>query len=112
MFLPQDQVAREVGKYIGKGIDFVKYASNEHGIPGAFLAFSPAVQAAIVAEAHSHGITARAHTMTAEGLRIAVEAGSDLIQHANGARCHPPAPAGPPGRPRSGRRGRSLYPAP
>src|SRR5258708_2916730 len=83
MFLPPDQVAREVGKYIGKGIDFVKYASNEHGIPGAFLAFSPAVQAAIVAEAHSHGITAQAHTMTVEGLRIAVEAGCDLIQHAN-----------------------------
>jgi imidazolonepropionase-like amidohydrolase len=83
MFLPPDEVAREVRRYIAKGIDFVKYASNEHGIPGAFLALSPTVQAAIVAEAHSAGITAQAHTMTVEGLRISVEAGCDLIQHAN-----------------------------
>ena len=83
MFLPPDEVAREVRRYIDKGVDFLKYSSNEHGIPGAFLAFSPAVQAAIVTEAHSRGITAQAHTMTVEGLRIAVEAGCDLIQHAN-----------------------------
>lgn len=83
MFLPPDEVAREVRRYIGKGIDFLKYAANEHGIPGAFLAFSPPAQAAIVAEAHSAGITAQAHTMTVEGLRMAVEAGCDLIQHAN-----------------------------
>ena len=84
MFLPPDnEVAREVRQYIGKGIDFVKYASNEHGIPGAFLAFSPSVQAAIVAEAHLAGMTVQAHTMTVEGLRISVEAGCDLIQHAN-----------------------------
>lgn len=83
MFLPPEEVAREVGWYIDKGIDFVKYASNEHGIPGAFLAFSPAVQAAIVAQTHARGITAQAHTMTIEGLKIAVEAGCDLIQHAN-----------------------------
>jgi imidazolonepropionase-like amidohydrolase len=83
MFLPPDEVAREVRRYIGRGIDFVKYASNEHGIPGAFLAFSPAVQAAIVAATHFAGMTAQAHTMTVEGLRISVEAGCDLIQHAN-----------------------------
>ena len=83
MFLPPQEVAREVRRYIDKGIDFLKYAANEHGIPGAFLAFSPRVQAAIVAEAHSAGITAQAHTMTVEGLRMAVEAGCDLIQHAN-----------------------------
>lgn len=84
MWLPPDQVAKEVRTYIGKGIDFVKYASNEHGAsPGCFLAFSPKVQALIVEEAHRAGLTAQAHTNTVEGLRIAVEAGCNLIQHAN-----------------------------
>ena len=84
MWLSPDQVASEVRTYIGKGIDFLKYASNEHGAsPGCFLAFSPQVQAAMVEEAHRAGITAQAHTHTVEGLRIAVEAGCDLIQHAN-----------------------------
>jgi imidazolonepropionase-like amidohydrolase len=82
MWLPPDEVAHEVRTYIGKGIDFVKYASNEHSW-GPFLAFSPLVQGAIVDETHRAGITAQAHTMSVEGLRIAVEAGCDLIQHAN-----------------------------
>jgi imidazolonepropionase-like amidohydrolase len=68
--------------YIGKGIDFVKYASNDH-YPGAFLSFSPRVQAAIVEEAHSAGLTAQAHAMSVEGLRAAIEAGCDLVTHCN-----------------------------
>lgn len=82
MWLPPEHVAQEVRAYIGKGIDFVKYGSNNH-YPGAFLAFSPLTQAAIVEEAHRAGITAQAHTMSVEGLRVAIEAGCDLIQHAN-----------------------------
>ena len=82
MWLSPDQVAAEVRAYISKGIDFVKYASNDHA-PGSFLAFSPQVQTAIVEEAHRAGLTAQAHTMSVEGLRIAVEAGCSLIQHAN-----------------------------
>jgi imidazolonepropionase-like amidohydrolase len=85
MWLPPDQVAREIRTYIGKGIDFIKYASNEHfgTSAGAFLAFSPQVQAVMVEESHRAGITAQAHTMSVEGLRIAIEAGCNLIQHAN-----------------------------
>lgn len=85
MWLPPDHVAREVRTYLGKGIDFLKYASNGHGGAhnSAFIAFSPEVQARIVDETHRAGLTAQAHTMSVEGLRIAVEAGCDLIQHAN-----------------------------
>ena len=85
MWRTPEQVAEEVRRYISKGIDFIKYASNEHwpASAGAFLAFSRETQQAIVEEAHRAGITAQAHTMSVEGLRIAVEAGSDLIQHAN-----------------------------
>jgi imidazolonepropionase-like amidohydrolase len=82
MWLPPERVAAEVGEYIKKGIDFIKYASNDHA-PGAFLAFSPRTQAAIVKEAHSAGITAQAHTLSVEGLWTALEADCDLIQHAN-----------------------------
>ncbi len=85
MWLSPDEVASEVRTYIGKGVDFVKYACNEHfgGSAGAFLAFSPRVQAAIVEQAHRAGLTAQAHTMSVEGLRIATEAGCNIIQHAN-----------------------------
>lgn len=82
MWLTPEQVALEVRAYLGKGIDFIKYASNDH-VPGAFLAFSPQAQELIVEEAHKAGTTAQAHTMSVEGLRIAVESGCDLIQHAN-----------------------------
>jgi len=82
MWLTPDQVASEVRAYIGKGIDFMKYASNDHA-PGAFLAFSPRAQTLMVEEAHRVGLTAQAHTMSVEGLRIAIEAGCNLIQHAN-----------------------------
>lgn len=85
MWLTPQQVAKEVSDYIGKGIDFVKYAANEHfgTSAGAFLVFSQDTQKLIVAEAHAAGITAQAHTTSVEGLRTAVVAGCNLIQHAN-----------------------------
>jgi imidazolonepropionase-like amidohydrolase len=85
MWLTPEHVAKEVRTYIGKGIDFIKYASNEHGAhaAGAFLQFSPQTQEAIVKEAHCAGLSAQAHCMTVEGLRIAIEAGCDLITHCN-----------------------------
>lgn len=82
MWLAPEQVASEVRTYLGKGIDFIKFASNDHA-PGSFLAFSERVQATIVEEAHRATLTAQAHTMSVEGLRIAIEAGCDLIQHTN-----------------------------
>ncbi|SFC56822.1 Imidazolonepropionase [Nocardioides terrae] len=85
MWLTPEGVGDEVRDYLGRGIDFVKYGSNEHGgtSAGAFLQFSERAQRVIVEEAHRAGVTAQAHTGTVEGLRIAVEAGCDLVQHAN-----------------------------
>jgi imidazolonepropionase-like amidohydrolase len=82
MWLTPERVAEEIARYLAKGIDFLKYGSNDH-YPGAFLAFSPDVQKAIVDEVHRAGLTAQAHTMSIEGLKVAIEAGCDLIQHAN-----------------------------
>ncbi len=84
-WMTPEQVGAEVRAYISRGIDFVKYASSEHrwGDPTTFLVFSPQVQAKIVEEAHRAGMTAQAHTSSVESLRVAVEAGCDLIQHCN-----------------------------
>jgi imidazolonepropionase-like amidohydrolase len=84
-WMTPEQVAREVRAYLDTGIDFVKYASSEHRAaePNAFLVFSPLVQGRIVAEAHRAGTTAQAHTTSVEALRVAVEAGCDIIQHCN-----------------------------
>jgi imidazolonepropionase-like amidohydrolase len=84
-WMTAEQVAEQVRAYTAKGIDFVKYASNEHrwGDPTTSLVFSPRVQEAIVRETHSAGLTAQAHASSVESLRIAVEAGCDLVQHCN-----------------------------
>jgi imidazolonepropionase-like amidohydrolase len=85
MWLTPEQVGREVRSYIMKGIDFIKYGSNEHfgASAGAMLLFSPKVQEVMVEEAHRASLTAQAHCMSVEGLRIAIEAGCDLITHCN-----------------------------
>jgi imidazolonepropionase-like amidohydrolase len=83
-WMAPEQVAQEVRAYIGRGVDFIKYASSEHRLDATtFLQFSPRVQAVMVEEAHRAGITAQAHTMSVEALRTAIEAGCDLIQHGN-----------------------------
>src|SRR5262249_36218235 len=82
MWQTPEGAAKEVGAYIRKGIDFIKYGSSDH-FPGAFLAFSAEAQAAMVREAHRAGITAQAHSTSVESLRVAVEAGCDLITHCN-----------------------------
>jgi imidazolonepropionase-like amidohydrolase len=82
MWLTPQDVGREIRAYIAKGVDFIKYAANDH-FPGAFLSFSQEAQTAIVDEAHRAGITAQAHSMSVEGLRTAVTAGCDLITHCN-----------------------------
>jgi imidazolonepropionase-like amidohydrolase len=85
MWLTPEAVGDEVRQYLERGIDFVKYASNEHGgaSAGAFIQFSERTQRVIVEEAHRAGVTAQAHISSAEGLRMAIEVGCDLIQHCN-----------------------------
>ncbi|WP_290057672.1 amidohydrolase family protein [Amycolatopsis solani] len=85
MWLTPEEVGKEVRAYLERGVDFVKYASNEHGgaSAGAFLQFSERTQRVIVDEAHRAGLTAQSHTGTVEGLRMALEAGCDLVQHCN-----------------------------
>jgi len=82
-FMTEDQVRKEVRRYIGRGVDFLKYASSGHN-PGhtSFIVFSEKIQKAIVEEGHAAGLTVQAHTTSVETLRLAIEAGVDLITHA------------------------------
>jgi imidazolonepropionase-like amidohydrolase len=87
-----DDVRHAVREYIAtSGIDFVKYSSSAHDTV-RFIAFSPDAQRAIVEEAHAAGMTAQACTMTPEALKLAIEAGVDLLQHGDvtGRRPMPP----------------------
>jgi imidazolonepropionase-like amidohydrolase len=82
-WMPAEQVREAVREYVAvSGVDFVKYSSSVHK-DFKFICFSPDAQRAIVEEAHEAGLRTQACTITPEALKLAVEAGVDLIQHAN-----------------------------
>jgi imidazolonepropionase-like amidohydrolase len=81
-FLAPDALAAEIRKYIGRGPDFLKYGASGHS-DDAVLLFSENAQKAIVGEGHRAGLTVQCHTSNVESLRMAVEAGNDLITHAD-----------------------------
>ncbi len=67
--------------YLDKGVDFIKYGGTSHNARPSLIGFSPRAQAVIVEEAHRRGRKVDTHATTPEGLRLAVEAGTDVIQH-------------------------------
>jgi imidazolonepropionase-like amidohydrolase len=80
-WMPAEGVREAVREYIAtSGIDFVKYAGSAHA-HFRFIALSPDAQRAIVEEAHAAGMTAQACTLAPEALRLAIEAGVDLLTH-------------------------------
>lgn len=85
MWMTPAQVGLEVASYVQRGIDFVKYGASEHGAvaAGAFLQFSERTQRSIVDTGHTLGRTVQAHSTTVESLRMAIEAGCDLVTHCN-----------------------------
>jgi imidazolonepropionase-like amidohydrolase len=92
LWMSADEVRDAVREYIAtSGIDFVKYSSSSHG-DFRLIAFSPDAQRAIVEEAHAAGMTAQACTLAPGALKIAIEAGVDLLQHGDitGLRPMPP----------------------
>jgi imidazolonepropionase-like amidohydrolase len=67
--------------YLDKGVDVIKYGGTSHFMRPSLIGFSPRQQAVIVGEAHKRGKPVQTHATSSEGLRLAVEAGLDLIQH-------------------------------
>ncbi|HEV8410202.1 MAG TPA: amidohydrolase family protein [Gemmatimonadaceae bacterium] len=75
------QLRVAINKYLDKGVDFVKYGGTSHAFYPAMLGFSEEAQKALVEEVHKRGKVAETHATSPEGLRLAVEAGVDLVQH-------------------------------
>jgi imidazolonepropionase-like amidohydrolase len=88
-WMTSKDVRTAVRRYIStSGIDFVKYAGSSHA-HYRFIALSPYSQQAIVEEAHRAGMTAQACTLAPEALRVAIDAGVDLLQHGNSTGPYP-----------------------
>jgi imidazolonepropionase-like amidohydrolase len=81
MDMSPPELARAIGTYLDKGPDFVKYGGTSHFSTPTFIGFSAEAQRALVDEVHRRGKIAETHSTTAEGLRVSVLAGTDLIQH-------------------------------
>ena len=79
LYMSPEEVRTEIRKYIGRGIDFLKYGASTHN--NLYLQFSPEAQRAIVEESHKAGIIAQTHTTNVMSLKHAIEAGNDMLQH-------------------------------
>ena len=78
-----DEVRRVARRQMGEGADVVKLYADYHwqGSPRSTATFTVAEMKAAVEAAHDAGRTVAAHASTAEGMRRAVEAGVDTIEH-------------------------------
>ncbi|MFM9934880.1 MAG: amidohydrolase family protein [Novosphingobium sp.] len=76
-------VVRAVRSQIAAGADVVKLYADYHYRPGepSLPTFSQAEMDAAVAAAHDAGRTVAVHAVTAEGMRRAIAAGADTIEH-------------------------------
>jgi len=81
MGLPPAELAKAVDAYLDKRPDFVKYGGTSHFSEPTFIGFSLEAQKVIVDRTHARGKPAETHATSAEGLRLSIEAGIDLIQH-------------------------------
>jgi imidazolonepropionase-like amidohydrolase len=81
MAMTPEELRGAINAYLDKGVDFVKYGGTAHFDVPALIGFSPAQQAVMVGETHARGLVAETHATSSEGLRLAVEAGIDVIQH-------------------------------
>jgi imidazolonepropionase-like amidohydrolase len=76
-----DELRDAISRYLDKGVDFVKYGGTTHGLTPALILFSERAQRTIVDEVHHRGLRAETHATSPEGLRMALLAGVDLVQH-------------------------------
>lgn len=81
--LSPDSIRTLINQYLDKGVDFIKIAVTAHSgapDPKAIL-FSKASLEVMVQEAHKRGKLVESHTQGIDGLRLAVQAGVDVLQH-------------------------------
>lgn len=81
MDMTPEELGVAMDRYIDRGPDFIKYGGTSHFFTPSLIGFSPRQQKVIVERAHARGLRVETHATSSEGLRLAVEAGIDLIQH-------------------------------
>lgn len=81
MGMTPTQLAKAIDSYLDKGPDFIKYGGTSHFAEPTFIGFSAEAQRTIVERAHARGKFAETHATSQEGLRLAIDAGIDGIQH-------------------------------
>lgn len=74
-------LAKAIDAYLDKGPDFIKYGGTSHFAEPTFIGFSADAQRTIVERAHARQKMAETHATSPEGLRMAIDAGVDGIQH-------------------------------
>lgn len=79
--LTPEELRPAIQAYLAKGVDFVKYGGTSHFLRPSLIGFSPDQQKVIVEETHKAGKIAETHATSPEGLKLAIMAGIDLIQH-------------------------------
>jgi imidazolonepropionase-like amidohydrolase len=81
-----ESMAHVVRSQIGKGAEWVKfYADYRWGpLPGARATFTPEALALGTAVAHTGGAPVAAHASSVDGMRNAILAGVDTIEHGDG----------------------------
>jgi imidazolonepropionase-like amidohydrolase len=79
LYMTPDALRSAMNIYLDKGPDFIKYGATSH--INDLITFSPRLQEVIVTEAHKRGKWVQVHATGVEGLRMAVLAGVDLVQH-------------------------------
>ena len=76
-----DSLRAAINTYLDKGVDFLKYGGTSHFGGPIQIGFSERAQQVIVDAVHKRNKIAETHSTTAEGLRMSILAGVDLVQH-------------------------------
>ncbi|HWQ04626.1 MAG TPA: amidohydrolase family protein [Longilinea sp.] len=76
-----DEARQAVQKLAGEGVSYIKVALDDGRGEEPLPVLSNEVLQAVVAEAHSLGLTVRAHVLDAKYLDLALDAGVDAIEH-------------------------------
>src|SRR5262249_41848878 len=81
MALTPAELAKAIDAYLDRGPDFIKYGGTSHFSEPTFIGFSAEAQRTIVERAHARRKMVETHATSREGLRMALDAGIDGIQH-------------------------------
>lgn len=81
MEMEPDSLRVAIDRYLDLGPDFIKFGGTGHFGNPVMIGFSERAQRVLVEAAHARNRSAETHSTNAEGLRISLLAGVDVVQH-------------------------------